>query len=86
MPNYDQTGPIGRGPLSGRGRGYCHPKGRGPRGFKRGWCQFDSEYCPRPFYVESIPTEKEFLQKQAEVLEQDLRDIKARLSDLETKD
>jgi hypothetical protein len=23
MPNYDGTGPDGKGPMTGRGRGYC---------------------------------------------------------------
>jgi len=23
MPNFDRTGPLGQGPLAGRGRGFC---------------------------------------------------------------
>ena len=51
MPGGDRTGPVGRGPMSGRGLGYCAgydspgftkgaPRGRGydfGRGFGRGW-------------------------------------------------
>jgi hypothetical protein len=49
MPGGDRTGPMGQGPITGRGMGYCqgndHPgygsspwnPGRGPgRGFRRG--------------------------------------------------
>ncbi len=47
MPGFDGTGPMGAGPMTGGGRGYCNPAfagtrypyGRGPgygRGFGRG--------------------------------------------------
>jgi hypothetical protein len=37
MPGYDGTGPRGMGPLTGGGRGFCSPLGRGLlRGF-RSW-------------------------------------------------
>ena len=39
MPNFDKTGPEGKGPNTGRGMGTCNsktPKGRGQgRGFGR---------------------------------------------------
>ncbi len=44
MPGFDGTGPWGRGPMTGGGRGFCNPVGRGSgcfgrsggRGFRRG--------------------------------------------------
>ena len=38
MPRFDRTGPTGRGPLTGRGMGYCAQEiGRMPRaGYGRG--------------------------------------------------
>lgn len=33
MPRFDRTGPLGRGPLTGRGRGFCMDRGFG--GFRR---------------------------------------------------
>ena len=40
MPNFDKTGPEGKGPMTGRGAGPCNPKtpkGQGPgRGLGRG--------------------------------------------------
>ena len=35
MPGFDGTGPIGQGPGSGRGMGYCY--GDQPRGWFRGF-------------------------------------------------
>jgi len=45
MPGFDGTGPMGAGPMTGGGRGYCNPSGRsygwprfgGGRGFGRGF-------------------------------------------------
>ena len=38
MPNRDKTGPLGKGPTTGRGFGYCEPRlGRGPG---RGLCRY----------------------------------------------
>jgi len=42
MPGFDRTGPLGNGPMSGRGMGNCHPMNRGigrgiGRGFGRGF-------------------------------------------------
>ncbi len=43
MPGFDGTGPLGQGPMTGWGRGFCAPGARrygyrslGPRGFGRG--------------------------------------------------
>lgn len=40
MPGYDGTGPAGRGPMTGGGRGFCNPAGMGYRrggGRGMGW-------------------------------------------------
>ena len=45
MPGFNGTGPMGAGPMTGGGRGYCNPYGRsyggrsfgGGRGFGRGF-------------------------------------------------
>ena len=31
MPRYDGSGPMGYGPMTGRGLGYCHLPGPGVR-------------------------------------------------------
>lgn len=42
MPGFDRTGPLGEGPMTGRGLGYCGgrvgwPRFGGGRGFGGGW-------------------------------------------------
>jgi hypothetical protein len=36
MPGFDGTGPGGRGPRTGGGRGFCYPGGRGARPYGYG--------------------------------------------------
>jgi hypothetical protein len=33
MPGFDGTGPMGMGPMTGGGRGFCSPWGAGRRNF-----------------------------------------------------
>ncbi len=33
MPGFDGTGPSGRGPMTGGGRGWCNPTSPVPRGY-----------------------------------------------------
>ena len=77
MPGFDRTGPMGYGPMTGRGLGPC---GRGfrrgaGRGFGRG------PWCPQPYgYYQ--PTKEE----EIKILEAELKEIEARLKELkETK-
>ena len=40
MPNFDRTGPLGKGPSTGRGRGRCRGDNyddRGSRGLSSNW-------------------------------------------------
>ena len=77
MPGRDRTGPMGQGPMTGRGAGQCGSgQGRGSlggrgRGFGFGWTGSDEELPPRD--------EAEELRKQVEMLER-------RLVQLEKKD
>jgi hypothetical protein len=56
MPGFDGTGPIGMGPMTGGGRGFCAMPYGGHRPYGYG---FQAPYCPptgmypfygRPFY------------------------------------
>ena len=103
MPGGDGTGPIGMGPRTGRGSGYCsgfaapgypNPIGfgcgfGGGRGFRRmlhatglpGWVR--SGYPAYAGTCESAAGEKELLSRQAEFLENQLEQVKKRLSGFE---
>ena len=61
MPNYDGTGPQGKGPMTGGGRGYC------------------------VLSIETPEQELDFLRNRAQVLQTQLKQVRARIKDAETK-
>jgi hypothetical protein len=85
MPGGDGTGPMGWGPRSGRGAGYCAGYNRPgyanavPRrrawgyGFQRPW-----------FYGEQLTDEKTALKRQAELLRDQVRLIENRLNEIDS--
>ncbi|HHT94051.1 MAG TPA: DUF5320 domain-containing protein [Clostridiaceae bacterium] len=81
MPRGDGTGPLGMGPMSGRGLGFCagyntpgYMYGRGMRRFSKIPCA----YVP----IDEID-EKEYLKNAEKVLEKKLSYVKKRLGSLE---
>jgi len=98
MPRGNKTGPAGQGPLTGRGRGYCagynqpgfmtpgFGGGRGwGRGLGRGFGRRDFwGYGPYQPYQPQITKkeEKEILEDEVTDLEEELKAIKARLTEL----
>ncbi len=99
MPRGDGTGPMGRGPLTGRGAGYCAGYGapgyangggfygrpRFGRGFRRWYAPATPWYGPAYAPVAGRDDERDMLASQAEVLKDRLDQINKRLSDLESK-
>lgn len=85
MPRQDKTGPMGMGPMTGRGMGPCgagmgygrQAGGRG-LGFRRFWGYY-------PTAAPSKKEEAEILARDAELLEEELKNIKARLAELESQ-
>ena len=83
MPGRDGTGPIGRGPITGRGFGFCNT---GPVGYGCGWGRgfgrnrgFEGNY---PIGETVVKTQKEFLEEQKAILENRLQVISQQLEDL----
>lgn len=77
MPKYNGTGPAGRGPGTGRGMGPCGGgTARGRRDAGRGQGVGWRRFLRNPF--NSATSEKE----EAEILEEELKDIKSRLSQI----
>lgn len=96
MPNFDQTGPRGRGPMTGQGFGLRQRRGCGfgcgmgqRRGFGRGWNQ--GRGFGRGCFVGfgwRRPTQTEYQQDLTayqEALEEELKAVKIELAELETK-
>ncbi len=92
MPRGDQTGPIGRGPMTGWGAGYCagfeRPgvvglRGRGGRGRGRnGGRAWSSDYW---FSSPSPQDEASHLKAHSERLKKQLEAIETRLAELKNK-
>ncbi|MDQ7033187.1 MAG: DUF5320 domain-containing protein [Desulfonauticus sp.] len=111
MPRGDRTGPLGYGPRTGRGLGFCAGYdspgfvkggfGRGfrcwGRGFGRGWGRgfgfgagwgFRARFgaaIPQPATTFSPANEKQYLEQEAKLIEQELEAIKKRLQELEAE-
>ena len=82
MPRYNGTGPLGFGPCTGWGMGPCgagmglrRGRGWGGRGFGRFWGQ------PQITKKE----ETEMLTEKADVLEEELKAVKERITELKGK-
>lgn len=87
MPGYNRTGPMGQGPMTGRGKGFCGgagAMGNGPRGGRgrRGWRHcFNATGVPGWMGSAPMPDEREELQHQAELLREQLARVEQRLKD-----
>ena len=92
MPGNDRTGPLGRGPMTGRGMGPCGwgtARGTGTglgRGFGRGMGRGVGPYWGSvPAYQPTKDQELADLKAEKGFIEQELEGIRARLKELETK-
>jgi hypothetical protein len=94
MPRFDGTGPIGQGPLTGRGMGNCTSNAIMPRfrmGFGRGFFRGRGfAWTPRmpawqiqqPEITES--EEKQYLEEELEVLKEEMKEIEKRLKEIKS--
>lgn len=81
MPAQDKTGPLGQGPLTGRGLGPC---GRGlgmRRGFSQGFGRCWRGYSSQPVVLTEAE-EKKVLEAELEDLEAEKSEIQKRLKSL----
>ena len=78
MPGRDGTGPMGMGPLTGRGAGFCAGSATRPM-FKLGFRKM--YYSGYNGIDEPVVDQKELLSSQAKFLENQLQQVKKRLSD-----
>lgn len=79
MPNFDATGPSGKGPRTGRGLGPCgggSARGFGRGGFGRGFCGCGYGIGWRRFYsadnqLDALRNEEEVLKKELDALREE---------------
>jgi hypothetical protein len=96
MPRGNGTGPMGMGPMTGRGAGYCagysvpgyvNPAGgRGWFGFGRGFGRGRGRGFGRGFAVPPTAREEaDILKEESELLKQQLQDIQERINMLDAE-
>jgi hypothetical protein len=90
MPGFDGTGPMGMGPMTGGGRGFCNPWGIGAAlrgyGLPR-WAPYASPYYGAygfGLFAPRIPREQEleFLKTEAQALREELKELETRIAQL----
>ncbi|MGI5902317.1 MAG: DUF5320 domain-containing protein [Desulfitobacteriia bacterium] len=90
MPGGDGTGPLGYGPLTGRGVGFCYdpwidrPVFFGRRGMARGFHRGCWGLGLRR--MDYALSDRDYLSQQAELLESRLQWVKKRLNELDEAD
>lgn len=97
MPGSDRTGPVGRGPMTGRAAGFCagYPSPGYSQRFGRGWGRgmgrgfwgrgrryWDREYFNPPINQLEPHEEKIYLENLIKNLENELQEVKNRLQEL----
>jgi hypothetical protein len=84
MPGYDGTGPRGRGPMTGKGRGFCLLKiSGGPNEPMSGFAGRSG--LPVRLWPDGIGMDSASLSLRAQRLEAELRDIRRRIAALKQK-
>ena len=89
MPQGDQTGPAGQGPMTGRRMGFCAGfNAPGNQGFGRGAGRglgrgrgFAWKARTMPVIQPQVITEEQ----EKQVLQEDLKDIKAEMQEIEAR-
>ena len=91
MPGFSGTGPMGMGPMTGGGRGFCNPYGRlGGRG--QGFRTAAHAFPPYRRYrnrtdMPAINEQQdvEYLKSEASLLRERLKDIESEIETLSAK-
>lgn len=87
MPGGNGTGPMGAGPMTGRGLGRCAGFGRGRgTGFRnRFWARGGNFAQFQPAAVMTKEQQLQSLRQDAEILETDLKEVKSQIEQLQTE-
>jgi Family of unknown function (DUF5320) len=78
MPGFDGTGPMGMGPMTGRGMGFCG-FGLGRKfGMRRGFGRFGMGWMQPANKDEELKAMQDYLK----TLEEEIEDVKAKVTEL----
>ena len=96
MPGFDGTGPMGMGPMTGGGRGFCSPRGIGAtprtygfpywRGYAYPYHGARSIFTGAAPFAPRLSREQEFelLKSEAQALREQLKELESRIGQLST--
>jgi hypothetical protein len=77
MPGFNGTGPMGQGPMTGRGLGPCGGGMAWGRGCGRGWgARFFGYGRNRGYSLEDLEAEKKLLEGDLQSINQEISDFK----------
>ncbi|MBN1162393.1 DUF5320 domain-containing protein [Patescibacteria group bacterium] len=86
MPYFDGTGPMGHGPMTGRGMGPCGDGYAHGRGFGRGFGRGPGRGFGRRFFWQKPPTKEdqlEYLKDYKKMLEEEMKAVEEDLIELQ---
>lgn len=84
MPRLDRTGPMGMGPVTGKGMGPCREVGYGPGlGWGRGYGRAMCGWFYRKYQAMPKDERKELLKEEIHDLKQELKMVEEELKELE---
>jgi hypothetical protein len=90
MPGFDGTGPMGMGPMTGGGRGFCSPWGIGAGRRRYGFTRrapyvypYQGGYGFGPFAPRlTREQELDFLKSEAQAMKDGLKELETRIGQL----
>ncbi|MTI68460.1 MAG: hypothetical protein FH753_17915 [Firmicutes bacterium] len=82
MPGRNGTGPIGEGPMTGRGFGFCS---NGKKPFRRGLARRNG-FRGRFRVNLTKEEEKQYLNEEKDIIKEQLSNIEKRLTNIENDD
>lgn len=83
MPRQDKTGPMGAGPMTGRGAGPCGKGSGSGLGMGRGYGRAMCGWFYRKYQAMPKDERKELLKSEIEDLKQEMRMVEEELKELE---
>jgi len=78
MPQQDKTGPTGKGPMTGRGAGFCGRRTGLGRGYGRamgGWFHRKYQEMPKEEREELLKSEIDDLKQEMQMVKNELKEL-----------
>ncbi|MDX9913816.1 MAG: DUF5320 domain-containing protein [Candidatus Moranbacteria bacterium] len=83
MPRRDKTGPMGEGPMTGRGQGFCEGAYGPGLGMGRGYGRVMCGWFYRKYNAMNKDDKRELLKEEIEDLKQELKMVEDEIKELD---